>query len=277
MRIASSCVVALVMLGGMIAWHEYRVLPDGNTHVRFLTVGQGDSAMVTTPAGATILIDGGPDWSTARELWRFTSLFRRSIDVLILSHANLDHFASFPTLLRYYHVNTLLISGIGDGSEWYRSLLEEAKRSGTSIQTLSAGQRVTIDQLTLTLLWPPQTLGKEYLTDLNNVSLVFRLDDGTHSALFTGDSEERVEKTLVQSGIDLSADLLKVPHHGSLTSSSLDFLKKVHPKDAIISVGKNTYGHPKDAILKRYESLGIRTRRTDQEGTIEYAWSRDTE
>ncbi len=262
-----------VFIISLIGWHEYTVFPDGNTHVHFLDVGQGDSTLITTKEGKAILIDGGPSWETASALARYRSLFNRTIDVMILSHANLDHLASFPTLLRYYHVRTLLISGIGDKSEWYQAIQREATQSGTAIQLLSAGQAVKIDELTLDVLWPPKTIGREFLADLNNVSLILRIGDGTHSALFTGDSEERVEKILVQSGVDLSADILKVPHHGSKTSSSLNFLKKIHAKDAVISVGKNSYGHPNKDVLSRYASLGIRVRRTDREGDISYTWS----
>jgi competence protein ComEC len=258
----------------LIGAHEWMVLPDGKTHLHFLDVGQGDSTLITTKSGKRIVIDGGPDWSTASELARHFSLFDRTIDVLILSHANLDHYASFPALLKYYRVHTLVISGIGQESLWYQTILRQARAHGTTIQLLSAGDTVMLDDgLRLNTLWPPKHLAKAFLTDLNNASLIFRIEDGTHCALFTGDSEELVERVLVQSHADLACETLKIPHHGSKTSSSLDFLQKIQTKDAVISVGKNSYGHPNSDVLRRTKSLGIHVQRTDEDGTIEYTWS----
>lgn len=252
---------------------EWNLWPDGTTHIVVFSVGQGDSTLITTATGKRILIDGGPDWSTLQKLGAHMPFFDRSIDLLVLSHSNLDHFASFPEVLRRYDVGAIAISDIAVKSPWFQKIIETAKNTGTIIRPLRAGQTVVLDtHLSMRVLWPPSPIPTSYANELNNTSLVFRLESPKNSMLFTGDIEERVETTLVLAKTDLASQTLKVPHHGSRTSSSTGFLLAVSPKLAIISSGKNSYGHPHSGVLARYEKLGIRTKRTDTEGDIEIVW-----
>lgn len=256
---------------------EWTLLPDGRTHVYFLDVGQGDSALIVTPSGRTIVIDGGPDWSTLRALGRYRSFFRRSIDVLVLSHSDLDHVASVPELLARDTIGALIISATHPPAAWMERTIQTAAERRTPILRVHAGQRIDLGEgMFFDIVWPPPRVDATFLRGANHTSIVARLTSSSGSVLFTGDIEERTERTLVASGIDLSATILKVPHHGSLTSSSTGFLLAVSPKVAVISAGiDNPYGHPRPAIVHRYAALGIPLHRTDTEGTIDIVLGRE--
>lgn len=261
--------VLLVLLGG----REFQLLPDGKTHIVFLDVGQGDSALLTLKDGQRILIDGGPDWSTLEKLGRYLPFFDRRIDLLVLSHPNSDHIMSFPEVLRRYSVGALVTAGSVYDSGLYAATLSGASLHGVPLVTMYAGKSIRIGEDSFEALWPPEILPKGFNKDTNNESLVLRFMHAGKRILFTGDMESIVEKTLIAAGADLRADVLKVPHHGSKTSSTLEFLRAVHPTIAVVSVSReNSYGHPNADVLQRLQAVGAGIRRTDKEGDIEIEW-----
>lgn len=253
---------------------EWSLLPDHRTHIHFFDVGQGDSALIETPSGKTILIDGGPDWSALEAIGRTLPFFDRSIDVLILTHANLDHLASFPEVLHRYHVGRIFVSVDMVDSPWFRKIIDATKRSGTDVRVVRAGDSIVLERdLVMDILWPAKKIDPALLKELNNTSLVLRIHDNHHSVLFTGDSESLVEDVLLKARIPLESEILKVAHHGSKTSSTDAFLKAVNPKIAVISVGRdNSYGHPNADVIKRLEAVGATVRRTDEGGEVDVEW-----
>lgn len=266
-------ILVFVLLSFGLTIREWTLLPDGNMHLRFLSVGQGDSAMISTPEGKTIVIDGGPDWSTLEELGKHLPFFSRRIDLLVLSHPNLDHLLSFPEILRRYKVGGILMSGVEDALPRYGEIFALAEQNGIPIIAVSAGQSIEVeDNVTMAILWPPKTMPKGFTKNDNDASVVVMLKYKDQRALFTGDIEKPAEETLVRAHADLKADILKVAHHGSKTSNADAFLRAVSPSLAVISVGKNSYGHPRPEILERLKSMGVETHRTDLEGTIEVSW-----
>lgn len=261
------CVIAMLML------REWSLQPDGRLHLRFLDVGQGDSALLTTPSGKTMLIDGGPDWSTLEEIGKYLPFFDRHIDLLQLSHPNLDHLLSFPEILKRYDVGGILLAGTPNPLPRYNALFALAETNHVPVIMVSAGKTIDLgDGVSIRILWPPSTMPKGFPKNDNNTSVVFMLEYNDHRALFTGDEEHQVEETLVRSHADLKADILKVAHHGSRTSSTDAFLRAVHPSLAIISVGENSYGHPRKEVLDALAKIGAEVRRTDEVGTIEIVW-----
>ncbi len=261
-----------VMLA-LLAARERTLLPDGRMQAVFLDVGQGDSALLTFPDGTRMLIDGGPDWTTLEALGSRLPFFDRSVDVVLLSHPNSDHMVSLPEVLRRYRVRTLITAGTPFDSGLYHALLSGALLRGVKLTAVEADSTIRIADAVLTVLWPPVPRPHGMNKDVNNDSIVLRLEQGGKRILFTGDEESIVEKTLLAAGVDLRADILKIAHHGSVTSSSTGFLLAVHPKTAVISVGKkNPYGHPNPVILRRLQSLGIDVLRTDEEGDIVFVW-----
>lgn len=257
----------------LLSCREWSLQPDGRMHVDFLSVGQGDATLVTFRDGTRMLIDGGPDWSALESLGTHLPFFDRRIDIVVLSHPNADHMTAFPEVFRRYRVRTLITGGTTFDSGLYLATLSGAALSGVRLTVVKAGDTMRIADATVNILWPPLTRPKGLAKDVNNDSVYLMLDEGGKRILFTGDGEEPVEKTLVAAGVDLHADVLKVAHHGSKTSSGTGFLLAVDPSIAVISVGKdNTYGHPSNAVIRRLNTLGIEVRRTDLEGEVDIVW-----
>lgn len=250
--------------------HEWQRLPDQNLHVTVLDVGQGDSILITTPLNQRILVDGGPDLSLLERLGEELPFFNRRIDLMILTHSDSDHLTALPEVLRRYNVKRILLNGTAHESSRYFALLDAIDASDTEVIFADAEHDLDMGEgMTLDVLWPIKLLFGEEVKKPNNASIVAKLLWNEHSILLTGDIEEVIEEQLLKRGTDLSADVLKVPHHGSKTSSSTGFLLAVDPEFALISVGaENTFGHPHPDVLARYEKLGIPVRRTDQEGGI---------
>lgn len=262
-----------IVIGLALGFRERNLRPDGRMHVAFLDVGQGDSALLTFPNGERMLIDGGPDWTTLEELGARLPFFDRRVDAVLLSHPNSDHMVSIPEILRRYRVTTLITAGTPFGSGLYHAVLSGAELQGVKLTTVRAGDTIRISDATLTVLWPIVPRPRGMAKDVNNDSIVLRVEERGKRILFTGDEEGVVEKTLVAAHADLRADVLKVAHHGSATSSSTGFLLAVHPRIAVISVGKNNpYHHPSEAIVQRLKRLGVDVRRTDASGDVEIVW-----
>jgi competence protein ComEC len=263
--------------------HEWERLPDGTLRVTMLDVGQGDSMLITTPGNQRILVDGGPDLSLLERVGEELPFFDRSIELLILSHPDQDHITALPELLKRYTVKTVLMTGIAPASSRYQAFLHELHERGTEVILAESGNDLDLGEgVVLDILWPLRLMLGSEAKNSNNASIVAKLTWQNHptslasselrgaSILLTGDIEEKVEDALLREGYDLHADLLKVPHHGSKTSSSTGFLLAVAPDLALISVGReNTYGHPHPAIVERYRRLNIPLKRTDQEGNVE--------
>jgi competence protein ComEC len=281
MRLWISCYLLLFAVVALVA-HEWTRIPDGKLHIAFLDIGQGDSVLITTPGNQRIIVDGGPNWSLLERLGEELPFFRRSIDLLILSHSDADHISALPEVLYRYDIKKILLTGIARDTAIYSAFLEAARESGAEILLAEAGNDLSLGEgVMLDILWPLGSLFGEEPKVPNNTSIVVKLTWKDHptsstsgglrgaSVLFTGDIEEEVEEALLKEGMDLRSDILKVAHHGSKTSSSTGFLLAVAPTLAVISVGaENTYGHPHPSVLTRLEMFGIPVRRTDEEGSI---------
>ncbi len=260
-----------LLVASILGIHEYRLGPDGHLHVYFLDVGQGDSALIVTPSGRQIIIDGGRDDSTLEHLGKLMPLSDRSIDLLILTHPQLDHIFAFPSILRRYSVERVLMTGVDYKLGRYREMLELLRKKNIPVTISDPAKDIDFgDGVTLDIVWPPAGLFGTSPKQVNDTSIVARLVYGTGSVLFTGDMEEKAEKELLATGTALRSTVLKVGHHGSKTSSGTGFLLAVAPRLAVISCSKdNTYGHPNPGILQRFKSLGIPVRVTAWEGTVE--------
>ncbi len=232
-------------------------------------VGQGDGILLAD-GGYQIVIDGGPDGSMLSYLGHAMPFFDRTIDLLVLSHPHLDHLQSFPELLRRYRVRSVLMTGVDYGNPRYREFLELLTNEEARIIIANPAQDLTVGAFHLDVLWPPPDSFGKPMKDVNDHSTTVRVSiaDG-RSVLLTGDMEKAQERAMLQAGIDLRADILKVAHHGSRTSSSTGFLLAVAPDLAVASVAKeNSYGLPDEDVVTRYAALGIPLRMTMEEGTI---------
>lgn len=234
-----------------------------------LDVGQGDALLIETPSGAQLLIDGGPDGAVLAELGRILGPGDRSIDLVALTHPQEDHVAGLIEALARYRVGTIVVgpgtSGTGTAQAWLRAVRAE----GAAVHVLTAPASVLLEDVRLDVLWPPPDVDDQ---NLNAASLVLRVRYRDVTMLLTGDIQADTEAALVASGFDLRADVLKVAHHGSRTSTTPPFLDAVRPSVAVISAGeRNRFGHPAPEVVERLEASGARVYRTDKDGRITIA------
>lgn len=234
-----------------------------------LDVGQGDAIFIESPSGFQILVDSGRDKKVLSELSHQMSFFDRSIDLVIMTNPDLDHIGGFVEVLEKYKVDKILEPGTYNDSEVYKKIEEIIKGKNISRYLARAGTRIPLgDGASLDILFPDKDVST---WDNNDGSIVARLIYGNHSFILTGDASIKTEKYLLDKFNQevFDADFLKVGHHGSRTSTSLEFLQAITPRYALISSGQgNKYGHPHDEILDRLSSLNIEILRTDERGTI---------
>jgi len=234
----------------------------------FLNVGQGDSILIETPDGSRVLIDGGPGDAVLTELAEVSGYLTRNIDYVMVTHADSDHFEGVFEVANYYDPKAYYIN-IPAGSK--KELEEWWKEESTGF---TAGDVLTLGEVEIEALWPAIPDGEEavqFEEDRNLSSIVVRVAYKDFCGILTGDAPVEVEEQLALEYAEaLDCELLKVGHHGSSGSSSIEFLETVTPDVAVISVGaENRYGHPSAEVLERLKSVGTDILRTDEEGRME--------
>jgi len=224
--------------------------------------------LITTKKGKTILIDGGEDNNILLPYLLDKGIKR--IDYIIISHFDSDHYAGIVPILGKIKINNIIISKQSEKNVGFEEFISLAYKYKINIITVSAGDKITVDKETsINVLWPNKTSLKNM--DLNDNSIVVKINYKRTNILCTGDISEDIEKTLLDTYKDnvLEADILKVAHHGSNTSSSAEFLEKVKPKISLIGVGKNNkFGHPTEEVIENLEQVGSKIYRTDESGEI---------
>jgi len=238
--------------------------------VVFLDIGQGDATLIQTPK-QNILIDGGPDKNIIRKLDQYIPLTKRHIDLMILTHPDGDHLIGLVEVLRRWSVGAVVESGIKSFSPAYIEFNSLIESKNIKRHIINTPQRMVLkDDLFFDFLWPfSKELIENNKGDCNFLSLVAMLNYQENDFLFTGDATKETEEELILQNINPKADVLKVGHHGSKYSSSMDFLKEVEPEYAIISVGEdNNFGHPSLRVLDNFRKINAEALRTDKKGDI---------
>jgi competence protein ComEC len=269
-RLAAMLLIAFVVFDAVL-WYLVvgRAFAGGNLELKFLDVGQGDSAVIETPNGresVQILVDGGPDSSVLRELGAALPSGDRYLDLVLMTHPELDHFAGLIEVLDRYEVGAFLGTGRRREAGAYGELAAVLAARDIPYVSVAEGDTIRIGGAALDVLGPSP--GERLSGELNNSSIVFKIRNSAFRALFTGDIGSDVEQRLARD-YDLRAHVLKVPHHGSRFSSTELFVQEIHPALAVIGVGeKNRYGHPTPDTLERLKRAGAQIFRTDQDGTV---------
>jgi len=280
-KILLFCLACIFVLLGILFQEDVRgvnnadkglSLENQQLQVHFLDVGQGDAILIQTPNEQNILIDGGPDSTILYELGDVMPFYDHEIDIMILTHPHSDHVAGLVDVLKKYDVKQIYYTGVIHTAPDYIAWLEEIKDQGVPLEIIK--KQYTLDlgsDLRLDFLYPFDDFSFQRVKDLNNSSIVNKLNYGDTSFLFMGDAEIEVEEELIESGIEVKSDVLKIGHHGSTSSSSEEFLAAVDPEFVVIQVGQdNPFGHPHMRILKRLERQEVKVHRNDLEGTITF-------
>lgn len=261
-------VVTGVVIIWLLAW-AIAGLPDGRLRVWFLNVGQGDAILMRMPAGEWVLVDGGPDTKVLDWMGRIMPFYERRLELVINSHPHADHLNGLVEVFTRYDVENLWITGVKYNYAGYQKMLEEAAVRGTRV-IYTSGKDGRIGKVGFDLIYPLRSLQGEGMENVNNSSIVFRLIYGGRRIFFSGDLEEQKEAELVRAeGLNLEADILKAGHHGSKTSNTEGFVRKISPDYAVISCGvDNKFKHPFPGTLERFGRLGATVYRTDLDGTV---------
>jgi competence protein ComEC len=263
-------ILALLLALNLFAWLAvFDLIGPESLEVNFLNVGQGDAIFIETSGNHQILIDGGPDTTILERLGGLMPFWDRTIDLLVLTHPDSDHITGLTYVLENYKVENVLWTGVVGSSGVLAKWLELIEEEESQVFMAKAGREILSAGAKFKVLFPLESLVGQSAKDLNNSSVVMRLDFGETSFLFTGDIQELIEKQLVGEGINLEADILKVAHHGSKTSTGREFIEAVSPQAAVISVGlDNKYGHPHQTVLDTLREYDITIFRTDSSNNI---------
>lgn len=286
-----SAAAALLTLALLAIFHPFSVpRPDGKLHLDFLDVGQGDSTLVTFPDGQTLLIDGGgaaaitqavsregeepeifePDVSRVGEAVVSPFLWQRGyskVDHILATHADTDHLQGLVDVAKNFRVRSALVARTPAGDSDFDEFSSVLQKRGVPIVKISHGDVIVFDDVKIEVLYPEAEESPGAWD--NNHSIVLRITYGETRFLLTGDIEEQAEKALLGDPAELKADVVKVPHHGSHTSSTQDFVNAVGAKYAIIPVGRRSrFGHPHKEVVERWQNSGAKVLTTGERGTI---------
>lgn len=278
-------IVGLIFGLGLV-WGVLGKLGDDNLHFVSCDVGQGDATLVTL-GSMQVLIDGGPDSSVLDCLSHHLPFWDRTLEAVVLTHAQADHMSGLVDVLERYEVEQLVVNGLVNDTAGFREFRVAVVEEGTAVHLPSRGDEIRIESVVFRVLWPKEQMGlaslweesgedsdvlgvATYSGDINETSVVLQLSFGEFDALLVGDIGFSSEKALLADGVLEKTEVLKVAHHGSKYSSSSDFLREIQPKLAFVSVGeKNRFGHPTSDTLIRLDTVGARILRTDENGEIE--------
>ncbi len=282
-KLKPALIILALALSLIFFWGHSNAAQD--LTVTAIDVGQGDSILIESPSGRKVLIDGGgrqegsvSDVSKDDQIGRsiVVPFLRKQgineLDLLILTHPHEDHVGGLPYVLENIKVDHVLDSGQTHPSRSYQHFLELIRDKHIPYQLARAGQAVDLGGGAKGyILHPSDPFITGTISDLNNNSVVMHLVYGNTSFLLMGDTAFEGEDRIMSLGYDIKSDVLKVGHHGSATSTSMNFLEAVRPEYAVISVGAhNKFGHPSRDALERLENIGAKVYRTDLNGSVTF-------
>ncbi len=267
-------ILLMIVSTAGLFWYQYEKFHDGLLHVVFCDVGQGDAVFIRTPDGHAVLYDGGPDQAVLNCLRDYMPFWDRSIELMLLSHPHADHLIGLMAVLKRYQVRSFETEALRNETAMYTALIDLLKKQGTRMRFVLSGDRfVTSDGVVFRILSPDTA----YLNETSPggvigekkefASLIVQVTYKEFDVLLTGDSQK--EAFLRKEFRGEPVDVLQVPHHGSRTGLDERVLSRIRPRLAVISVGKNTYGHPSQEIVDLLGKAGVKAARTDKNGNIE--------
>jgi len=266
-------IIGVLFISNIFVWTViYQRQPSNTLRVYFLDIGQGDAIFIDSPTHGRILIDGGPNRKVLSELGKILPFADKRIDVVMETHPDKDHIGGLPEVVSRYKVGMFVEPGVESDNTVDDELHKRIKEK--NIPSILARRGIVVnlgDGVRLQILFPLQNQDVSNW-ETNSASIVARLVYGNKSFLLTGDSPIRIENVLLNFDKKLiDSDVLKVGHHGSKTSTSLEYAEAVSPEYTVISAGKdNTYGHPHKEVLDILKQIGAQIVSTAESGTIKF-------
>ncbi|AGB41073.1 putative hydrolase (metallo-beta-lactamase superfamily) [Halobacteroides halobius DSM 5150] len=255
-----------IALTGILIAKDKKLTVDNKLRIHFIDVGQGNATLIQLPNQEVMLIDAGKNNQGPKVVNYIEKQGIEKIDYLIGTHPHADHIGGLDRVIYNCKVGQIYLPQVTHTTETYLDLLQAIKSKRKQIIATQVGLKlIASSNLQARIVGP---VNNNY-QDLNNWSVITKIKYKQNSFLFTGDTEAKIEADLIDTNINLQADLLQVPHHGSNSSTTISFLKSVNPKYAVISAGDNNrYGHPATEVVARLKQRGINIYRTDKQGTI---------
>lgn len=237
---------------------------EGDLEIHFIDVGQADSILIVQ-GEHNMLIDAGTNDAAQTVVDYINTQGIENFDYVIGTHPHEDHIGGLDNVITNFNIDTLLFPKATSNTKTFRDVVSAANEKGLKFTVPKVGSTYKLGDATFEVLAP----NSEKYESTNNYSIVIKMTYGDNKFVFTGDAETLSENEILANNVDLSADLLKIGHHGSYTSTGARFLEAVNPKHAVISVGKdNSYNHPAKSVMERLKKNGIDVYRTDESGTI---------
>lgn len=239
--------------------------PEGTLEVHYIDVGQGDATLIKCGSHAMLIDGGNNNKGTTVQLY-LKKQGVESLDYVIGTHPDADHIGGLDVIVYKYNCEKVIMSDYEKDTRTYQELVDVIHDKNMKITYPVVGEQYALGEAEFTIIAPNSN---SYGGNANDYSVAILLEYGKNRFLFTGDAEEASEMEMLSNGIELSADVYKVAHHGSRSASTQEFLNAVHPKYAVISCGEgNSYGHPHAEVLNRLRSMGVEVFRTDEQGSI---------
>ena len=263
-RITNLFICVAVLLGSFALNPVTSMAAEPDTmEVHFINVGQGDATLIKC-GEQSMLIDTADD-SKGTAIQNYLNKQNvKTLDYLILTHPDADHIGGAPVVITKFEIKKVFMSNFEKDNKTYQKLIQALDNKRLKYETPEVGSQYTLGTAVITILAP----NKKY-DNPNDASIAFTIQNGNNKFLFTGDAGENAEKDILNSDLDISADVYKVGHHGSKYSTSEKFFEEVNPAYAVISCGENnSYGHPHAETLNTLRSYGVEVYRTDEDGTI---------
>ena len=256
--------LTLVVAG---VWLAIFQLPDSNLHIVACDVGQGDAILILK-GSVQILTDGGPNKKVLDCLSEYIPFWDREIELVVSTHPDADHSTGLIDVVKRYNVGTFLANDLDVSTQVWQALKKEVGSAGVRVLHPTNGLKLRLGLIYLDILHPPEGFES---AKTNEYSIVYVLKYGDFEGIFTGDINQMISDQLSVNSEIGTVDYIKVPHHGSKNGLTENLLKVLKPKIAVISVGKNSYGHPHEEILQMLKNSNAKLLRTDLKGDVRIA------
>lgn len=260
--------VTLIILNATLIYFvlSIKIYPS----ITFLNVGQGDAILIKDNFLNEVLVDAGPGSLIIQELKKQIPFFDKKIELVIITHPEKDHFAGLFYLIKNFKIEKVLLNGAVKNTKEFKDLILALKANNVKLATIEKDTFINLAGINIKTLWPLNDLVGINLVNSNNSGVVNLVESDNNKILLLADVENTVEKFLSDNYSSyIQNSIVKISHHGSKTGSSIEFLQKFSPKEAVISVGKNNpYKHPAQIVLDHLKTLNIKTLRTDLMGSV---------